>query len=700
MTGTTARIDPSTESEAGRTDALVRVDGLAIDFWAGDHWANVVNDVSFEIGRGEALGIVGESGCGKSTTAYALLGFRRRNSRFRAGQVALEGRDILRLPSNQLRRIRGARISLVPQNPTTALTPQIRIGEQLIEAMRVHNVGGSKGERLERCHDLLRQVRLPDASATARKYPHQLSGGQQQRVVIAMALACEPQLVVLDEPTTGLDVTTQAQIIELLGRLRSELGMAMLYVTHNLGVAAAICDRVGVMYAGELVEEAPTRELFVNPRHPYTQGLIASVPSVAAPDKGRSVLLQGLLRRDLLPTGCRFSPRCEFATERCISEPQALAAVSEGHRIACWRWQGLPSLGQREAKTDGVSPATSPGTEVIVDVTSIECAYGQSSALFHRKQAEPVVRDVSFEIRQGETFALVGESGSGKSTIARSVGGLLAPIAGSITFEGVDISGLVDARSKRQRQEIQLVLQNPDASLNPRHRVAKIIGRPLELFDRLGREARDARVAKLLDDVRLPASFARRYPDELSGGERQRVAIARALAPAPRLLLCDEVLSALDVSVQADILDLLRTLQREYNLTYLFISHDLAVVRSISHTVGVLYHGQLCEVGPAEDVYSPPFHPYTHMLLSAIPELGDTPTRAPTVRANEEMPAPDRSPACPFAPRCPWKIGAICDDEPPPWQTDVAGSTIRCHISLDELRDRAIAQPPIATNGS
>src|SRR5207302_8132893 len=528
----------------------VKVEGLTIDFWSNDRWNNVVNGTSFELARGEALGLVGESGCGKTTTALSLLGFQRPGSRIRAGSIQFGGRDLAHLSRRELQKMRGRRVSLVPQNPTTALSPGLRVGDQLVEAMAVHGVGGSRAERGRRMRELIAHVRLPDAQRTAAKYPHQLSGGQQQRVVIAMALACDPELVVLDEPTTGLDVTTQAQILDLLRRLRAELGMAMVYVTHNLGVVAAVCDRVGVMYAGELVEDAPVRELFSHPRHPYTRGLISAVPSIAEPHRSRDVVLRGLLRRSELPKGCRFAPRCDFAEGACFEERQVLQPVAEAHEVACRRVEDVERLAASSGSVASYVPLVAAADESLLDVDDLSVTYDRLRRLsLVSREPLVIVRDVTFDLRARETFSLVGESGSGKSTIARTVGGLLGPLAGQITFEGRTLAATVDSRSKSARREIQLVLQNPDASLNPRQRVHQIIGRPLELFFGLHGKARRAGVEKALEDVQLDAALAMRYPDELSGGERQRVAIARALAAKPRLMLCDEILSALDVSV-------------------------------------------------------------------------------------------------------------------------------------------------------
>jgi peptide/nickel transport system ATP-binding protein len=671
-------------------EPLVRVEGLTIDFWSDDRWNNVVNNTSFDLARGEALGLVGESGCGKTTTALSLLGFQRPGSRIRSGAIHFGGRDLARLSRRELQKLRGRRVSLVPQNPTTALSPGLRIADQLAEAMSVHGVGGSRADRERRARELIAHVRLPDADRTARKYPHQLSGGQQQRVVIAMALACDPELIVLDEPTTGLDVTTQAQILDLLRRLRGELGMAMVYVTHNLGVVAAVCDRVGVMYAGELVEDAPAGELFSHPRHPYTRGLISAVPSIAEPHRSRAVVLHGLLKRSELPKGCRFAPRCDFAESACFEERQVLRPVGEAHGVACRRVEDVERIAATSGSVASYVPLAGAADESLLDVADLSITYDRQRRLsVVPREPLVVVRDVTFDLRASETFSLVGESGSGKSTIARTVGGLLGPLSGQITFEGRDLAATVGSRTKNVRREIQLVLQNPDASLNPRQRVHQIVGRPLELFFGLRGKARRAGVEKALEDVQLDAAFASRYPDELSGGERQRIAIARALAAKPRLMLCDEILSALDVSVQTSIVELLRELQADQGIAYLFISHDLAVVRSLSHRVGVLYLGELCEVGTAEEVYSPPYHPYTHTLLSAVPEIDGANEISAAVRTDPGPSSARTASACPFADRCPWKVGPICDEVAPPWRATSDGHTLRCHIPLDELSRRA-----------
>ncbi len=671
---------------------LVEVLDLDLAYRHQDDWLRVLHGVSFTIGHGETFGLVGESGCGKSTVAYQLLGYRRPNARVEGGAVLFEGRDMLRLSRPELDRLRGNRIALVPQNPTTALSPGMRVGEQITEVLLLHGAASDGAAAGRRAVELFRLVGLPASERIDRRYPHQLSGGQQQRVIIAMALACDPALVVLDEPTTGLDVTTQAQILELLRDLRRRLGMSMLYVTHDLGVLAEIADRVGVMYAGRMVEVAPTAALFGNPRHPYTRGLIASLPRVdEAGPRGRP--LRGLLRRDELPAGCPFQPRCDAAEPSCAITMQRLEAVDPGHEVACQRWHRLDAPASEPAR-DGTRLAPPLGEAPVLAVEGIDLRYDATASWgrWFAPPAPPVVSGLGFAIAAGETFALVGESGSGKSTIARAISGMIAPAAGRILFEGRPLPGLVRARTTDQRRRIQYIFQNPDASLNPRARVGSILGRPLDLFGAASGAMVAEGVARALDEVRLDAGYATRFPDQLSGGERQRVAIARALIANPTLLLCDEILSALDVSVQASIIELLRRLRLELRLTLLFISHDLAVVRHLADRVGVLYRGRLMEVGRVADIFAPPFHPYTHSLLMAVPGVRKEADRAAL------GPAPSGAPGkgCVFAGRCPWQAGPQCENEPPPWRTTETGLQIRCHIPLDGLAQRAAWRSPAA----
>ena len=571
------------------------------------------------------------------------------------------------------------------------------MGTLIGAVLHCHGAVASREDAQRQIVELLRMVGLPESETLKDRYPHQLSGGQQQRVAIAMALACEPDLIVLDEPTTGLDVTTQKQILRLLTQLRARLATSMLYVTHDLGVLRQIADRVAVMYAGRLVEIAPTDELYSGPRHPYTRGLIASIPRT---DRcgAQGPLLKGLLRHEDLPPGCPFYPRCGEAVPSCAESPQTLAPVGPGHVVACQRWCDIAESGAAGATGAGTD-ATAESDAAVADVLAVDgvsLRYGAKAGrlvVFRRRAPKTVVDAASFTIRKGETFALVGESGSGKSTIARAVSGLIAPFEGEIRLLGEPVAGLVRDRSPEDRRRVQYIFQNPDASLNPRATVQATLMRPLRQFFPLTRGGFRERAERALHEVRLPASYLARYPDELSGGERQRVAIARGLIAEPELLLCDEVLSALDVSVQASVLRLLRRLKRESAIAMLFISHDLAVVRSLADRAGVLFNGQLLELGGVEAIFSPPHHPYTHELLMAQP--GSELAAAEPADATPAVAEDARDvPGCAFTLRCRWQRGSLCEDVQPPWQDAGRGLRIRCHIPADELRALTSAGVP------
>ena len=677
---------------------LLEVDGLDLAYRQGGGWLQVLHGVSLQIEPGEMLGLVGESGCGKSTLAYQLLGYRHPMARVIDGEVRYRGESLLSLNRPELDALRGNRISLVPQDPTTALSPGMRVGRQIAEVLAIHGLCATRKEAEDRVAELFASVRLPDPEQALQRYPHQLSGGQQQRVLIAMALACNPDLVVLDEPTTGLDVTTQEQILGLLLDLRERFSTAMLYVSHDLGVISEIADRVGVMYAGHMVEVGPTAELFAKPLHPYTRGLIDSIPRMSANGSGEGAL-KGLLRREELPPGCPFYPRCDHAVPSCASNEQRLETAGGARWVACERWRGVPKA---ERKPPRAPDAARPeAAEKVLAVEGVSLGYGHRGGGFRRRAVNGnVVHDCSFSIARGETFALVGESGSGKSTIARAVAGLLPPMEGSILFQGEPVPTLVEERSRSTRRDIQYVFQNPDASLNPRKRVGSILSRPLEMFFDLDRAGVRRRVAEALHDVRLEGGYAGRFPDQLSGGERQRIAIARALVAEPSLMLCDEVLSALDVSVQASMLELLRRLRRERDIAMLFISHDLAVVRSLADRAAVLFHGHLFEIGAIEQIFTPPFHPYTHSLLMAVPGAGRV-HRDRGARADPGGTSASIKPGCPFVDRCPWKMGPACDEERPPWRQSADGLRIRCHLPLEELSARTEWAPEehVATGG-
>lgn len=532
------------------SEHILEVRDLTIDYRTPFGTQRAVDRVSLEVRRGEVLGLVGESGSGKSTLAFQILGYRQANARLAGGSVRFEGTDIAMLERAALQRLRGNRISFVPQNPTTALNPAMTVGSQISEVLRIH-MGMDAGAIRARFGELMDQVGLSGVTAVANRYPHRLSGGQQQRIAIAMALACRPALLVLDEPTTGLDVTVQQQVIQLLRSLRGQNSMAMVYVTHDLPLLRQIADRLGVMHRGELVELGEAEQVFASPSHPYSRALMDAVPLFKA-------------------------------------RPADTTRAAEG-------------------------------TEALLEARSLRIGYGARRGLFGigRSAGAVVVPDVSLSIGRDETVALIGESGSGKSTIARALCGLVPARAGTVRFKGKVLASRLEARSSDQRRDIQYIFQNPDASLNPRMRVGEILARPLDVFRGERGISIRPKLEKAIEDVRLDQAYLARFPHELSGGERQRVAIARALIAEPSLLLCDEILSALDVSVQARVLDLLRDLRRRTGVSMLFISHDLGVVRSFADRVGVLYRGELVEVGCTEAIYTNPQHPYTRTLLAA-----------------------------------------------------------------------------------
>ncbi len=587
---------------------VVRVDGLSLGLRTGER---VVEDVSFAVGAGEILGLVGESGSGKTTTALALLGYTRQGIVIRSGSVEVGGEAILGRNERSLRNLRGRIVSYVPQDPGGALNPSLRIGDAIMDVLRAHRAG-------EASHDSVRAalgaVELGSDPAFVRRYPHQLSGGQQQRVAIAMACVCEPPVAVLDEPTTGLDVLTQDRILTELLRLRDEQGMAMVYVSHDLAVVAKMADRIVVMYAGRVVEDASAADVILHPRHPYTRALVAAIPDFRHPRSLRGIPGVSVGVGEW-PSGCSFAPRCAFVEPACEEAVPALEQPAPDHAVRCRRCRELaptsvPTIGMRARGREAPAPR-------LLDVSGLEARYRSGRAAF------PAVRDVSFAIETGSCVALVGESGSGKTTIGRCIAGLHEPSAGRVEFDEKPLAGAARARPLAVRRRIQIEFQNPFESLNPRHQVADSIARPLHVLRGLSRRAAEAAVGELLERVRLPKRVATRYPAELSGGERQRVAIARALAPQPDLLICDEVTSALDVSVQAAVLELLQELQRELRLSMLFITHNLGVVACVADSVLVMDRGELCETGPVARVLEEPEHEYTRRLLAAAPTMPD-----------------------------------------------------------------------------
>ncbi|MBI2203193.1 MAG: ABC transporter ATP-binding protein [Candidatus Rokubacteria bacterium] len=674
---------------------VLEVRGLSIAYATRGGTVHAVRDASLEVRAGETVALVGESGSGKTSLAFAVMRFLDANGRVTAGEIRFHGADVLALGPAELRRLRGARISMVFQDPQTSLNPVLRVGEQVAEVVREH-LGLSAGAARARVLELFAQVNLPDSASIADRYPHELSGGQQQRVLIAMAFACDPELLIMDEPTTGLDVTTEARILDLIADMKARHRPAILYITHNLGVVARFCDRVVVMYAGEVVEEGPVARVFSRPLHPYTRGLLTSVPRLDWSKRdGTLTAIEGRLPGLVdPPRACVFAARCPERIDRCLEVRPGPEPALGGGFARCLRAAELADFrfGGRRGAGDS-EPTTTPGA-ALVETRDLRCHYPvrRTVADVFRGAAPRAVRAVdglSLDLHRAATLAVVGESGCGKTTLGRAIVGLLDPTAGEIRVDGQRLPGLARRRSRELRRRIQVIFQNPEATLNPQKTVGQTLRRPLQLLGLARGRVAEARVLELLRAVHLPEAYATRYPHELSGGEKQRVAIARAFAAEPDVIVCDEPLSALDVSVQAAILNLLVDLQRRSSTAYLFISHDLSVVRYLADRVAVMYMGKLCEIGSAADLFAPPYHPYTEALLSAIP-IPDPAARQRKVRLEGPVPSPiDPGPGCRFHSRCPRKVGAICEREEPPAQEARPGHVIHCHIPLAELRQIA-----------
>ena len=667
-------------------DAAIELQDLEVAYRVRGVDRRVLRGVSFAIGQGESYGLVGESGCGKTTAAFAIMRYLPRNAKILNGSIRLNGDDMLGMGGGSVRRLHATTLSMVYQNPASALNPSIRIGPQLTEVFTLMGVG--KEEALHQSEAMLHKVQISDPKRVMRRYPHQLSGGMQQRVVIAMALAKNPTLLILDEPTTGLDATVEAEVLDLIDALRQEFGTSVLFISHNLAVIAKMCERVGVLYAGRLVEQGPAQEVFRDPRHPYTVGLLRSIPRGGVRKDATALdTIPGFLPRlgANLP-GCVFEPRCGLAQPVCREQEPELYPVSQGRVSRCHfhdKAQELPR----------VAPGRLPTAQSANGKPLLEVAHGSKT---FRQEGQDVLAlvDVSLAVRPGEVLGLVGESGSGKTTLARLLLGLTAPDEGStLELDGEPLAGKVEQRSREQVRSLQIVFQNPDGALNRRHSVRRIIGRALDkLLDLHGRE-RDQRVNELAESVRFDEALLAAKPAQLSGGLKQRVSIARAFAGEPRIVLCDEPTSALDVSVQAAILNLLVELQTQKGVSYIFISHDLGVVRYISDRIAVMYLGRLQEVGDAETVFNGPHHPYTEALLSAVPTLeGQERGR---IRLEGEIPSAANPPSgCVFHTRCPRFLGEICVQEEPPLAEVDRGHWMRCHIPVEELRRLQAEVPP------
>ena len=664
-------------TEVTATDVALKLDDLHVAYDVRGIPRPVLRGVSFEVRPGEAYGLVGESGCGKSTTAYAAVRYLPENGHVTDGTIAIAGEDMMSLTNSELQQLRARRISMVYQDPGQSLNPTIKVGKQVIEAFTV--LGFSTAEAKVKAEEALHRVRIADAQQVLDRYPYQLSGGMQQRVVIAMALACDPQLLILDEPTTGLDATVEAEVLDLVSILRQETGAAVLLISHNLGVVRRICDRVGVMYAGKIVEEGPAAEVFDNPQHPYTVGMLRCLPRRGANKAERRLdTIAGSL--PLIGTelpACVFQDRCPLATEECRTVVPPATHTVAGRTVYCHHVDKVSSL----AAAPLVAPIAGQGVgDVVLHLKNVSKTFKQGS---HEVRA---LVDVDLDLRAGETLGLVGESGSGKTTLAKAILGIHAADPGSvIELDGKTLAGLTTGRTTEARRAIQIIFQNPDSALNRSKTVRAILERALQKLAGIRGQEAATRLASLTEEVRLSPRHLDMRPRALSGGLKQRVAIAGAFAGGPRIVVCDEPTSALDVSVQAAILNLLGDLQRDELASYIVISHDLGVVRYLSDRIAVLYLGRLMELGPAAEVFAGPHHPYTEALLSAVPSVdGDPPDR---IRLTGELPSAINLPSgCVFHTRCPRAIKGTCEASEPPLVEVADGHMMRCHIPIDELR--------------
>ncbi|MCP3971198.1 MAG: ABC transporter ATP-binding protein [Rhodobacteraceae bacterium] len=675
---------------------ILEISKLSISFFTRLREIPAVMDFSCVVQPGEAMGLVGESGCGKSTVALGVMQDLGVNGRIVDGYIKFKGRNLNDMSDDELREIRGSEIAMIYQEPMASLNPAMKIGRQLMEVPMIHE-GVSMKEAYERALEVVTDVRLPDPERMLQSYPHQLSGGQQQRIVIAMALMSKPSLLILDEPTTALDVTVEAAVVELVKDLGKKYGTSMLFISHNLGLVLETCDRICVMYSGEAVETGKIEDVFDKMRHPYTQALFRSIPLPGADKNARPlVAIPGNFPLPHeRPTGCNFGPRCDYFQEGlCDADVIRMAEVEHGdrHTSRCLRfteidWEAPITVGEQKEKA--------PVGDVVLKMENLKKYYEvAANALFGGgdKKVVKANETLSFEARESETLAIVGESGCGKSTFAKVLMGLETATDGQILLDGKNIEDVpIEKRDAKTVGSVQMVFQNPFDTLNPSMTVGRQIIRALEIFGIGASEAeRRDRMLKLLDLVKLPREFGDRMPRQLSGGQKQRVGIARAFAGDARIVVADEPVSALDVSVQAAVTDLLMEIQREHKTTLLFISHDLSIVRYLSDRVMVMYLGHVVELGSTDQVFAPPYHPYTEALLSAVP-IADTSIEKQHIVLEGDIPsAMNPPPGCPFQTRCRWKDkvpGGLCDTQIPEQKTLANGHQIKCHLSDKDLAE-------------
>jgi len=671
--------------------AALDVSALTVSYVRRGRRLRALSDVTLRVERGQTYGLVGESGSGKSTLALTLMRHLPRAGRVEGGRVLLAGDDLLAARERTLRRWRGRRIALVPQGAGTALNPSLQIGTQLGEIYRTQ-ADMLPAEAAEVSARMLNEVRIGDPARVLGRYPHELSAGQQQRVLIAMALAANPEVLVLDEPTTALDATVEAEVLDLIEALQGEIDAAIVLVSHDVRVVARLCDRVGMLYAGRLLEEGPVEEVLRAPRHPYTLALLRCVPRLDA--EGAPARLEPIPGRapelgfDVV--GCSFADRCPLVRPRCRTEAPPALPVAGGWKSRCHYHHEVPAPGLGTESRNGTSPP--------IEAAPLLCVQGVSKTYRSGEGQIEAVADVSLELGYGEVLGLVGESGSGKTSLARCIAGLAEPATGSLELDGRAVLWSHGERSREERRAVQMVFQNPDGALNRAVTVGRTLQRSLSRLARNG-NGNDAALHDLAALVRLAPGDLELRPRALSGGMKQRVAIARSFAGSPRLVICDEPVSDLDVSVQVAILNLVRGLREREGVSYLFISHDLAVVRYVADRIGVMYLGSLVELGPAATLFDPPNHPYTEALVSAVPTLPSDEQR-PRITLYGPLPSPSRPPSgCRFHTRCPRFLGDVCRTVAPPWQDDGSGQRYRCHIPPESLAglqraDRLAGQAP------
>ncbi len=670
---------------------ILSVKDLAVSYKTRKGQVDAVRDVSFDICEGENLGLVGESGCGKSTVAFSIVNFLGPNGFVSNGQILFKGQELRGRSEEELRKLRGADIAMVYQEPMSALNPSMMIRDQLAESLVIHR-GMKREDAYRECEEALHRVYMPDVEGVMKRYSFQLSGGQQQRVLIAMAMLNNPALLIMDEPTTALDVTVEAAVLDLIAELKQKYRTATLYISHNLGVVARVSDKVAVMYAGEVVEYATTKDIYARPTHPYTKGLMRCLPDVDAP-KGTRVLVPipgRVPSPDQVPAGCIFAPRCEHRKDTCdVGRPQLLE-VATGHLVRCssameWYAQPIdaahriPPSPSREAPPV-VLDAESVKTYYPVPFKTVKGLFGMEKRRYVR-----AVDDVSVTVQRGRTLGIVGESGCGKSTLAKTIVGLEPLRGGKVDFLGIDVTKPIQKRSLSTIRELQMVFQDPNGTLNPSYSVGDQIAESLKRFRTVPSGEVYGEVVRLLRAVKLNENYYHRLPRQMSGGEKQRVGIARAIASNPAMVVCDEPVSALDVSVQAAVLNVLVEVQQQHDTAMILISHDLSAVRFFSDDVAVMYLGRIVEIGPCEAIYSPPSHPYTAALLAAVPRPDPT-LEQKNIRLSGVVPSAVNPPSgCRFHTRCPFVMKGVCDVEEPPVQDIGNGHKIVCHLPTEQL---------------